>query len=37
MHYVWDRIVVPLAADGETVDMLMVFSQTQKYDWRGRV
>lgn len=37
MHYVWDRIVVPLAADGKTVDMLMVFSQTQKYDWRGRV
>lgn len=35
MHYVWDRIVLPLAGDGETVDMLLVHSIEAKYDWRG--
>jgi hypothetical protein len=35
MHYVWDRIVVPLASDGETVDVILVYSQELKYHWRG--
>jgi hypothetical protein len=35
MRYVWDRIVVPLAGDGETVDIILVYSQDLVYDWRG--
>jgi hypothetical protein len=35
MHYVWDRIVVPLASDGATVDIILVYSQDLLYERRG--
>lgn len=35
MLYRWERIVVPLAADGRTINMLMVCTTDQLYQERG--
>jgi hypothetical protein len=34
MYYKWERLVVPLASDGTTVDMIMVCSLEQIYKQR---
>jgi hypothetical protein len=34
MHYKWERLVVPLASDGTTVDMIMVCSLELLYQQR---
>lgn len=35
MRYKWERMVVPLAADGQTVDMLMVYRSDLIYERRN--
>jgi hypothetical protein len=35
MRYRWERVVVPLAADGRTVDMIMVCTTDQFYEDRS--
>jgi hypothetical protein len=34
MYYKWERLVVPLASDGKTIDMIMVCSLEQIYEPR---